>query len=81
MNSPLFEVIRAIVGSPLGMLFVTASRPLLFKSLLFSLFFTCRFAEFVEGKSHLSDRELLDYETTALMPTDNNLTDDESEDD
>lgn len=31
-------------------------------------FFIFRFAEFVEGKSHLSDNEVLDYETATLIP-------------
>ncbi|XP_057375932.1 nuclear envelope integral membrane protein-like isoform X1 [Daphnia carinata] len=37
-----------------------------------------RFAEFVEGKSHLSDREVLNYETTAYRETET-WTDDESD--
>ncbi|XP_046453603.1 nuclear envelope integral membrane protein 1-like isoform X2 [Daphnia pulex] len=37
-----------------------------------------RFAEFVEGKSHLSDREVLDYETTAYRESET-WTDDESD--
>lgn len=37
-----------------------------------------RFAEFVEGSSHLSDREVLDYETTSFMPDSETLTEDES---
>jgi hypothetical protein len=37
-----------------------------------------RFAEFVEGKSHLSDREVLDYETTAYRENET-WTDDESD--
>lgn len=41
------------------------------------LFFD-RFAEFVEGKSHLSDREVLDYETTAYRENET-WTDDESD--
>lgn len=46
---------------------------------LFNLEF--RFAEFVEGKSHLSDREVLDYETSELAPDDADpWTDDESDD-
>ncbi len=43
----------------------------------FSLLFN-RFAEFVEGKSHLSDREVLDYETTAYRESET-WTDDESD--
>jgi len=35
-----------------------------------------RFAEFVEGQSHLSDNEMLDYETATILP---DLTDDESD--
>lgn len=43
--------------------------------------FLFRFAEFVEGKSHLSDREVLDYETSALIPRETDTwTDDESDD-
>nr|CAG4648250.1 EOG090X0DPX [Moina brachiata]SVE93266.1 EOG090X0DPX [Moina brachiata] len=40
------------------------------------------FAEFVEGKSHLSDNEVLDYETTTLVTQEGaSLTDDESDED
>lgn len=38
--------------------------------------FYCRFASFVEGNSHLSDDEILEYETS-IQQTD--LTDDEED--
>ena len=43
----------------------------------FFLSFSFRFAEFVEGQSHLSDREVLDYEIPRETDT---WTDDESDD-
>lgn len=37
----------------------------------------CRFASFVEGNSHLSDQEILEYENDSIRHDD--LTDDEEE--
>ena len=55
-------------------------------SFVFLLLFF-RFAEFIEGQSHLSDREVLDYESEPLLPDDDGdddaaatWTDDESDD-
>lgn len=83
LNSAILEIVKEVdVDSPPGM-----HRPFfllmyLYNALLiiFHLLSFHRFAEFVEGKSHLSDREVLDYETSTLVPSDN-MTDDESDED